>query len=101
MSALNRECPGCRALQARIAQLEAAAALLRARESQLAPLPAQPSPEAPPPRRHQVLDLPPVLIETTEYQCCACCCPHCQRLTSAQLPPRCLKASLGPGFRPS
>src|SRR5829696_8162171 len=34
-----------------------------------APLPTGPSPDAPPPRRHQVLDLPPVLIRTTQYQC--------------------------------
>jgi transposase len=61
-----------------------------------APLPAQPSPLAPPPRRHQVLDLPPVLIETTEYQCYACYCPHCQTLTWAELPPAVPQGLFGP-----
>ena len=61
-----------------------------------ASLPMEPSPEAPPPRRHQVLDLPPVLIETTEYQCYARCCPHCQTLTWAELPPAVPQGLFGP-----
>jgi transposase len=170
MSAPNPECPGCRALQARVAQLEAQVGLLQshlarleARLNQnsknssrppssdppasdppassptdkpppsgrkpggqqghpgasrslkpthecqrvvpffpdtcahcLAPLPTEPSPDAPPPRRHQVLDLPPVLIETTEYQCHARCCPCCQTLTFATLPPTVPAGIVGP-----
>jgi transposase len=61
-----------------------------------APLPTEPCPAAPPPRRHQVLDLPPVLIRTTEYQCHARCCPHCQRLTFAALPPEVPQGVVGP-----
>jgi transposase len=173
MSASNPECSGCRALQARVAELEAELALLRPlvaqlqeqlaklsarlnRNSQnsslppssdppsaatpaakpppsgrkpggqqghkgttrclkpthecqrvvpffpdtcahcLAPLPADPSLDTPPPRRHQVLDLPPVLIETTEYQCHARSCPHCQTLTFATLPPTVPPGIVGP-----
>jgi transposase len=183
MSAPDPACRGCRALQARVAELEAEVALLRAREAQLAPLPAlvaqltsrlaqlearlnqnssnssqppsfdppsapkplpkpppsgrkqggQPghkgttrflkptdachdvvsffpetcahcqaplppnfSPDAPPPRRHQVLDLPPVLIRTTEYQCHACCCPHCHGVTFAALPSWVPTGGVGP-----
>jgi transposase len=61
-----------------------------------APLPEEPSPEAPPPRRHQVLDLPPVLIETTEYQCHARYCPCCQQFTWAPLPPEVPTGIVGP-----
>jgi transposase len=169
MSAPNPECPGCRALQARVAQLEAQVVLLQTQLAKLearlnqnsqnssrppssdlpssdphsspaskpppsgrkqggqhghkgttrclkpshecqhvvpffpdtcshchAPLPADPSPDALPPRRHQVLDLPPVLIETTEYQCHARSCPHCQRLTWATLPPTVPTGIVGP-----
>jgi transposase len=166
MSAPNPECSGCRALQARVAQLEAQVGLLQsylakleARLNQnsqnssrppssdpparstpapkyppsgrhpggqhghkgttrflkpthecqrvvpffpdtcahcLAPLPAAPSLNMPPPRRHQVLDLPPVLIETTEYQCHARACPCCQTLTWAPLPSTVPAGIVGP-----
>jgi transposase len=183
MSAPNPECPGCRALQARVAQLEAqlaplpaleaeltqvraALAQLHARQAQLearlnqnsqnssrppssdppaaprrppkptpagrkpggqlghkgttrflkptpechqvvgffptacahchAPLPQEPSPDAPPPRRHQVLELPPVLIETIEYQCHATACPFCRGLTWAKAPPEVPPGIFGP-----
>jgi transposase len=61
-----------------------------------APLPQAPDPQAPPPRRRQVLDLPKTLIETTEYQCHACCCPCCQTLTWATLPPTVPAGIVGP-----
>jgi transposase len=166
MSAPNPECPGCRALQARLAQLEAQVVLLQTQLAKLearlnqnsqnssrppssdppshstpaskpppsgrkpggqrghqgttrflkpthechrvvpffpatcahchAPLPAAPSLDAPPPRRHQVLDLPPILIETTEYQCHARSCPCCQRLTWATIPPTVPAGIVGP-----
>jgi transposase len=43
-----------------------------------------------------VLDLPPVLIRTTEYQCRARCCPHCQTVTFAALPSWVPQGVLGP-----
>jgi transposase len=51
-----------------------------------APLPQQPSGDVPPPRRHQFLELPRILIRTIEYQCHATACPHCQALTWAAPP---------------
>jgi transposase len=156
MSAPNPECPGCQALQARVAQLEAQQLLLQSQLARLearlsqdsqnssrppssdlpaaskrppktapsgrkqggqpghtgttrflkatdachdvvaffpqtcahcqAPLHPGAAADATPPRRHQVLDLPPVLLRTTEYQCHAGCCPHCHGLTFASLP---------------
>jgi len=159
MSAAPVECPGCRALQARIAELEARLALLEARLNQnsqnssrppssdpptaptrppkpipsgrkpggqpghpgktrflkpveqchdvllffpascarcQAPLPQEPSADAPPPRRHQFLELPPVLIRTIEYQCHATSCPHCHALTWAAPPPEVPRGLFGP-----
>jgi transposase len=61
-----------------------------------APLPQQPSSDVPPPRRHQVLELPPVLIRTIEYQCHATACPHCHVLTWATLPPEVPAGIFGP-----
>lgn len=166
MSAPNPECPGCRALQARLAQLEAQVVLLQSQLAKLearlnqnsqnssrppstdppsapqrppkptpsgrkpggqpghpgktrflkpieqchevvsffpeacarcfAPLPQAPSGSAPPPRRHQVLELPPVLIRTIEYQCHAISCPHCHALTWATPPPEVPAGIFGP-----
>lgn len=166
MSAPNPECPGCQALQARVAQLEAQQLLLQSQLARLearlsqdsknssrppssdlpaahkrppkpapsgrkpggqpghkgntrflkpthdchevvsffpescahchAPLSTEPSPNAPEPRRHQVLDLPPVLIRTTEYQCHARCCPNCESVTFAALPPEVPTGIVGP-----
>jgi transposase len=61
-----------------------------------APLPQEPSGNTPPPRRHQVLELPPVLIRTIEYQCHATACPHCHALTWAALPPEVPAGIFGP-----
>src|SRR5436309_4155378 len=41
----------------------------------------------PPPQRHQVIDLPPKLLETTEYQLHARTCAACGKRTWAALPP--------------
>lgn len=38
------------------------------------------------PRRHQVVDIPPVVAEVREYQCFTACCPHCGQDTRAPLP---------------
>jgi transposase len=166
MSTPNPECPGCRALQARLAQLEAQVVLLQSQLAKLearlnqnsqnssrppsadppsapqrppkptpsgrkpgaqpghpgktrflkpieqchevvsfipeacarcfAPLPQAPSGSALPPRRHQVLELPPVLIRTIEYQCHATSCPHCHALTWATPPPEVPAGIFGP-----
>jgi transposase len=61
-----------------------------------APLSQAPSGAAPPPRRHQVLELPPVLIRTIEYQCHATSCPHCHALTWATPPPEMPAGIVGP-----
>jgi transposase len=61
-----------------------------------APLPQEPSGDVPPPRRHQVLELPPILIRTIEYQCHATSCPHCQALTWATPPPEVPAGIFGP-----
>jgi len=150
MSAPNPECPGCQALQQRVAELEARLALLEARLAQnssnssrppssdppFAPrrvptstpsgrkqggqpghkgsarplkpieevdelfaqiplvcshcsarLPLVLDPSDPPPQRHQLLDLAPKLILTTEYQLDTRSCPCCGGHTSAPLPP--------------
>jgi transposase len=42
--------------------------------------------EDPQPLRHQVLELPPVRPEVTEYQLHRLCCPHCSLTTCASLP---------------
>jgi transposase len=59
-------------------------------------LPPTPCLGAPPPRRHQVLELPPVLIQTIEYQCHAACCSACGHLTWAPLPPEVPHGLVGP-----
>jgi transposase len=173
MSAPNAECSGCRALQARVAELEAELALVRPLLAQLqeqlakvsarlnrnsqnssrppssdppsapprlpsspptdrkpggqpghdgttrslkpthecqqvvsffppacahchTPLPPLPTRDASPPRRHQVLELPPVLIQTIEYQCHAACCAACAKLTWATPPPEVPHGIFGP-----
>ena len=42
----------------------------------------------PHPLRHQVLELPPIRPEVTEYQLHRLCCPRCGLSTCARLPPR-------------
>lgn len=150
MSAPNPECPGCRALQQRVVELETRLAVLEARLAQnssnssrppSADLPSAPPPATkpapsgrkrgaqpghkgasrplkaiedvdelclqiplvcshchtclprdldpadPPPQRHQVMDLAPKLILTTEYQLFTRSCPCCGEQTAAPLPP--------------
>jgi len=49
-------------------------------------LPATPGPDDPQPRWHQVVELPPVPVQVTEYQAHARTCPHCGHLTWATIP---------------
>jgi transposase len=51
-----------------------------------AALPQHASEDDPHPRRHQVADLPPVVVETVEYRLHARTCPHCRQRTWANLP---------------
>jgi transposase len=59
-------------------------------------LPASASDQDPPPVRHQVTELPPVVCVTTEYQLHARTCPHCRRRTWAQLPDGVPRGGVGP-----
>jgi transposase len=61
-----------------------------------AALPPLAAPDDPPPQRHQVVDLPPQLLETTEYQLHARTCPACARRTWAALPPDVPTGVVGP-----
>jgi transposase len=49
-------------------------------------LPVQGGPDDPLPRRHQVAELPPQLVEITEYQVHARTCRCCGKITRAELP---------------
>jgi transposase len=51
-----------------------------------APLSAQASADDPPPTRHQVAELPPLVAEITEYQGHARTCPCCGEVTRATIP---------------
>src|SRR5947209_7404004 len=52
--------------------------------------------EDPQPLRHQVLELPPVRPEVTEYQLHRLCCPRCGLTTCASLPPGLPAGGQGP-----
>jgi transposase len=60
------------------------------------PLPAGGSEADPPPRRHQVTELPPLVCVTTEYRLHARSCPHCRQRTWADLPPGVPRGAVGP-----
>jgi transposase len=60
------------------------------------PLPPAPTPDDPLPRLHQVTDLPPSFLITTEYHLHARACPLCARRTWAPLPEGVSAASVGP-----
>jgi transposase len=61
-----------------------------------APLPAQAGAADPPPTRHQVIDVPPVVAQVTEYQGHARACPCCGAVTHAPIPRELLAQSVGP-----
>jgi transposase len=60
------------------------------------PLPPTPTTDDLPPQRHQVTDLPPSFLITTEYQLHARTCPVCARRTWARLPEGVSASSVGP-----
>jgi transposase len=49
-------------------------------------LPPTPTPNDPEPRWHQVVELPPIPVQVTEYQAHARTCCHCGHLNWAQIP---------------
>jgi transposase len=53
-------------------------------------------PDALPPTRRQVVELPEVVTVLTEYQCRTLSCPHCQHLVSGVLPPDAPPGAFGP-----
>lgn len=61
-------------------------------------LPSRASPDDPPPRRHQVVDLPPSLAEVIEWVLHGRVCrdPHCGVVTWAELPPDAPRGAVGP-----
>jgi transposase len=61
-----------------------------------APLSNQAGPDDPEPRRFQVVELPPVAAEVTEYQAHARTCPCCGALTQATIPADVRAHSVGP-----
>lgn len=50
-------------------------------------LPPMPAADDPEPRWHQVVELPPVPVQVTEYQAHARTCPNCGHRNWAQIPP--------------
>lgn len=78
-------------------QVDTLVSLLPARCAHCAALlPPTLSADDPPPRRHQVTDLPPRFLLTTEYQLHARTCPLCARRTWATLPEGVSTQSVGP-----
>jgi transposase len=63
-----------------------------------AALPAQAGPDDPEPTRLQVIELPKIVAEVTEYQGHARTCPCCGELTWAVLPPEVRAHSVGPAL---
>lgn len=61
-----------------------------------ATLPQEPSPDDPPPLRHQVAELPKVVAHITEYQGHARTCPCCGKVTRASIPADIRAHSVGP-----
>jgi transposase len=54
------------------------------------------SPDAPPPTRFQVVDLPPIAAVVREYQGHSRTCPCCRHVTSVAVPARLRACSVGP-----
>jgi transposase len=63
-----------------------------------AALPEQVQAHDPPPTRHQVVELPPLLAEVTEYQGHSRTCPDCGAITHEAIPRELLQHSCGPRF---
>jgi transposase len=63
-----------------------------------APLPRAAGPGDPEPKRFQVAELPPIVIEVTEYQAHGRTCPCCGVITQATIPAEIRAHSVGPGL---
>ncbi len=50
-------------------------------------------------RRHQIVELPPVVAKVTEYQLHESCCPGCGAVTTAELPEGVPAGCVGPRFQ--
>jgi transposase len=61
-------------------------------------LPAEQGPKDPEPTRHQVAELPPVMVEITEHQAHGRTCPCCGEVTWATIPAEVRAYSVGPKF---
>jgi transposase len=61
-----------------------------------ATLPDQAGPDDPPPTRHQLLEMPPVVAVVTEYQGHFRTCPCCAEVTHEPIPRELLVHSVGP-----
>jgi transposase len=61
-----------------------------------AALPQHATEQDPAPVRHQVTDVPPVVVETIEHRLHARTCPACRRRTWASLPEEVPKTAVGP-----
>jgi transposase len=53
-------------------------------------------PDALPPTRRQVVELPSIVAHVTEYQCRSVTCPHCQQLVIGVVPPDLPAGAFGP-----
>ncbi|MEY2602599.1 MAG: transposase [Verrucomicrobiota bacterium] len=63
-----------------------------------APLPRQASPSDPEPKRFQVVELPPIVLDVTEYQAHGRSCVRCGVLTQATIPAEIRAHSVGPAL---
>jgi transposase len=61
-----------------------------------AALPAHPGPNDPEPSWHQVVELPPLIAQVTEYQGHSRTCPGCGTLTHAAIPAELRRHGVGP-----
>jgi transposase len=59
-------------------------------------LPRAASPDDPPPKRFQVVELPPIVVEVTEYQAHGRTCRDCGHVTQAAIPAAIRAHSVGP-----
>ena len=59
-------------------------------------MPEQAGPDDPPPTRHQVIELPPIVTVVTAYQGHARNCPCCGTITHELIPRELLRHSVGP-----
>ena len=62
------------------------------------PLPAKSEEKDPEPKRHQVAELPPVMVEITEHQAHGRTCPCCGEVTWATVPAEVRAYSVGAKF---